>query len=67
MQSHQSSTNRIYAPILIGVTLLLGIFVVTPLYETYMNKEVEYAQLKTVKAQKDKTLADLEALQTKFS
>ena len=67
MQSQQSSTNRIYAPILIGVTLLLGIFVVKPLYETYMNKEVEYAQLKTVKAQKDKTLADLEALQTKFS
>lgn len=65
MQSQ--STNRIYAPILVGIALLIGIFGVRPLYETYLDTETEYARLVNIKSQREATLAELQEMQKNLS
>lgn len=64
MQTHNH--NRIYAPILVGLILLVGIFVTRPLYETYMNRESLYSQIEKQKAEKESVLRDLQTLQKTF-
>ncbi len=61
------STNRVYALLLLWITILLGIFLAKPMYETYMSREIEFASLEIKKEEKESKLKDLEILQKSFA
>lgn len=61
------TTNRVYAPLLLWITILLGIFLAKPMYETYMSREIEFANLEIKKEEKEAKLKDLEILQKSFA
>lgn len=61
IQQHTTFT-RIYAPIIIGIAILLWIFVTKPLYESYLVTVVEKNTLKKTLEEKEKvknTLQDM--------
>lgn len=61
------NTQRIYIPILLGITLLFGIFVTRPLYENYMNKEIEYAKIQKSYTEGEQQLKNLQTMQKSFA
>ncbi len=60
------STNRIYTPFVLGITILIGIFVTKPLYEAYQGREIQRATLVTQKSEKTKIYNDLLEMQSTF-
>ena len=61
------NANRVYAPLLLGITILIGIFIAKPMYESYMSKQIQYASLQNQKIDKQKILTDLERMQRSFT
>jgi hypothetical protein len=60
-----SHKNTIYAPILVGVSLLLMIFALYPLYTSYRDQAVQIAHQTDILAQKEtefKKISDMQAL-----
>jgi hypothetical protein len=61
------STTRIYAPVILGITILLGLFITRPMYETFLSENIQYGSLENKKSEKEKVLADLVKMQKTFS
>lgn len=59
--------NRVYAPILLGVSILLFIFVLRPLYTDYLSKETQLASVEKTKSEKQASLDKLIAIQKAFA
>lgn len=60
-------SNRIYSPILLALTLLVGIFLVRPLYTEYMDTKTEKLTVENLKTESQKELDSLIALQASFA
>ena len=61
------SSNRIYAPILLALTLLVGIFAIRPLYTEYMDTKIEKQTLEKTQTELKNELNALIALQATFA
>lgn len=59
--------NRVYAPILLGVSLILFMFVLKPLYTNYLSKETALAIVEKSETEKQASLDKLVALQKAFA
>lgn len=59
--------NHIYGPILIGISLILGIFVLRPLYTNYLDQQVERTSVEKSQESKQKMLDELIAMQKAFA
>lgn len=67
MNPQNPQYNRVYARMLIGIALILGIFIMKPLYTDYLNREVKIATIEREKADKKKVLDGLIAMQKTFA
>lgn len=59
--------NRVYAPILLSITLILGMFMLKPAYTEYLAKQTQLATIEKQKAEKKLLLESLTAVQKSFS
>lgn len=59
--------NRVYAPIIVGVTLLLIVFLVYPAYAQFVDHKNTIHSLEASKSEKQSTISEIEALQAKFA
>lgn len=59
--------NRVYAPIIIGIVLLLMGLVAYPLYTSYLDKSTTLSALEKTKAEKQKQMNDIKDMQTLFA
>jgi hypothetical protein len=62
-----SQKNTIYAPILIGVSLLMMIFVLYPLYTSYADQSTQITRQSTILTQKETELKKISDMQTLFA
>jgi hypothetical protein len=61
-----SQSTRIYAPIIIGVSIFLTIFGLRPLYTSYMDTTIAAKSIELSKVTKQKTLDDLTLMKESF-
>ena len=59
--------NRVYAPMIIGLTILLVVLVLYPIYTTYIDKDIEINHLETQKSEKQSKLDKITAIQAIFA
>ena len=59
--------NRVYAPMLIALALILIVFALYPLYTDYLNTSIEIAQLEKTKSEKDHQIDEIKKIQTVFA
>lgn len=69
MQSNNTTSqkNRVYAPIIIGLSLLIIIFGLYPLYTNYVDGSVELANLTKIKAEKTAKIDAIKRMQALFA
>lgn len=58
--------NRVYAPIIIGITLLLTALALYPLYINYVDTKIEIASLEKIQAEKQEKINKIKKMQTLF-
>jgi hypothetical protein len=58
--------NRVYAPILIGISLLAITLVLYPLYTNYVDTSIAIHTLEQTQSDKKSKLAELQAMQAQF-
>lgn len=59
-------STRIYAPIIIGISIFFTIFGLKPLYTTYMDTTMQSDAVESSKLAKEKNLDDLIAMKQSF-
>ena len=62
-----SHKNTIYAPILIGISLLMMIFVLYPLYTSYMDQSTQITRQSVILTQKETELKKISDMLTLFA
>jgi hypothetical protein len=62
-----SHKNTIYAPILVGISLLMMIFVLYPLYTNYVEQSAQITRLETTRVQKETELKKISDMQSLFA
>jgi hypothetical protein len=62
-----NNTNRIYAPIVFAVALIIGVVLLRPAYTNYMDARTQESASSKLQAEHQKELTALAALQTSFS
>jgi hypothetical protein len=62
-----NNTNRIYAPIVFAIALIIAIVFLRPAYTNYMDARTQEASQQKLQAEREKTLTSLTALQASFS
>jgi hypothetical protein len=58
--------NRVYAPILLGISVLIGIGILRPVYSSYLDTSIQYKNQLNLKEQKQKELDTLNAFRESF-
>lgn len=66
-KSNTLQKNRVYAPIMIGLSILLIILVLYPIYTDYMDKTIEVNSLEKTKSEKQVTIDKIKAMQAQFA
>lgn len=64
--NHVHSHNRIYAPIVLGVTLLVGLFLLKPVYTDYMDTRTTESTLTRTLGEKQAKYDALKKMQESF-
>ena len=59
--------NRVYAPVIIGCSLLIIIFGLYPLYANYVDTSVEIATMEKIKAEKTTKIDAIKKMQALFA
>ncbi len=59
--------NRVYAPIIIGLSFLVIIFGLYPLYTSYVDTSVEIASMESIKAEKTAKIDAIKKMQALFA
>ncbi len=59
--------NRVYAPIIIGITLFLVTLVLYPLYMSHVDATIEIAWLEKIKSEKQVKIDELKKMQALFA
>lgn len=59
--------NRVYAPIIVGLSLLLIALVTYPLYEQYVDRSIQLRALEQTQSQKQDKVNAIKAMQARFS
>ncbi len=67
LQNNTTKKNRVYAPIIIGISLLLITLVLYPLYTNYVDSSIEISVLEKSKAEKQKKIDEIKAIQLLFT
>ena len=69
MQPNNTITqkNRVYAPVIIGCSLLVIIFGLYPLYTSYVDTSVEIATMEKIKAEKTTKIDAIKKMQALFA
>lgn len=62
-QQNKHHYNRVYAPILISIAIIVGVFVLKPAYTDYLAKQTQLATLDKTKMDKQAFLNNLLAIQ----
>jgi hypothetical protein len=63
---NSNNYNRVFAPILLGITLLLGIIILRPAYFSYLDASIRYKNQLNIKDQKQKQLNVLNTFRESF-
>jgi hypothetical protein len=67
LQNNTTKKNRVYAPMIIGISLFLITLVLYPLYTNYVDSSIEILVLEKSKAEKQKKIDEIKAIQLLFS
>ncbi len=59
--------QRVYAPIIVGITLLVIVFVLYPIYTKYVDTKTQIATLEKTQAEKQKKIDEIKAIQSLFA
>ena len=59
--------NRVYAPIIIGLSIFLIILVLYPIYTTYVDTSIEVSGLEKIKSEKQLKIDEIKAMQAQFA
>lgn len=59
--------NRVYAPIIIGLSILLVVLVLYPIYTSYIDTSIEVAKNEQIKAEKQNKINEIKAMQAQFA
>ena len=59
--------NRVYAPIVVGITLLLATFLLYPLYMSHADTRITIAGLEKTKAHKQLKIDEVKKMQALFA
>lgn len=59
--------NRVYAPIIMGLSLLLIILVLYPIYITYVDTSIEVTAIEKTKSEKEKKINEIKTMQAMFA
>ena len=62
-----NNTNRIYAPIVFAIALIIALVFLRPAYTNYMDARTEEASSVKIQTEREKTLSSLTDLQASFS
>ncbi len=66
-QNNTTKKNRVYAPIIIGISILLIVMVMYPMYITYTDTSVVISSLEKSKIEKQKKIDAITAMQRIFT
>lgn len=66
-QNNTLQKNRVYAPIIIGLSMLLIILVLYPIYTTYVDTSIEISAIEKTKSEKEKKIGEIKAMQAMFA
>lgn len=66
-QNDTIQKNRVYAPIIIGLSLLLITLVLYPIYTTYVDTSIQISALEKTKSEKEKKINEIKAMQAMFA
>lgn len=69
MQQNNTTTkkNRVYAPIIVGISILLIVMAIYPMYISYIDTIVVISSLEKTKAEKQKKIDEINAMQRIFT
>lgn len=67
LQNNTTKKNRVYAPVILGVSLLLIIFGLYPMYISYVDTNITISSLEKTKAEKQKKIDEITAMQLIFT
>lgn len=59
--------NRVYAPIIIGIVILLSIFMLYPLYTEYIDTNITITNLEKTKSDKESQVNEIKKIQALFA
>ena len=66
LETNTSQKNRVYAPVLLGLSIILVVTLLYPLYTSYMDSVVEISSLEKTKAEKTTKLDAIKNMQALF-
>ena len=59
--------QRIYAPIIVGITLFVIVFVLYPIYTKYVDAKTQIATLEKTQSEKQKKIDEIKSIQSLFA
>lgn len=67
LQNNTTRKNRVFAPIIIGLSLFLIVFMLYPMYISYIDTNITISNLEKSKAEKQKKIDEITAMQRIFT
>jgi hypothetical protein len=67
MNTSYHQLNRVYAPIIIGITVLVAVFVLRPIYTDYLDTSTGLMRIEADKKVKEEKLKSLLAMKEEVS
>lgn len=67
LQNNIHKKNRVYAPIIVGMSLLLVVFMLYPLYVEYVDTNSRITILEKSKLEQQKKIDEIKAIQVLFT